>query len=280
MRPFATPPCAAREWVNRLVANGSLIPGIGRQNPKIQTEVVVPERIFAVPDAQDICMAVADVYGSHTQEWFVGLVVFGSAVKGGFIPGCSDIDFQLFLKDDAFDPDGCLSLSVGLEIHRNLLKIDPAPFRYIQCTPFSTERLPKGYFGPVPNTYRVVRGHLPVPEARVEDLLGSAKQELATFDPSPDFVRKGLLDHGGGRLDRDIRLLCTKVWPILFHVLSLYSKDPIRAWQLPKDRACEELPEDFGLRKRMLDFYQAVCRYYSDEQSQLEALDLVERSVD
>jgi len=30
----------------------------------------------------------------------------------------------------------------------------------------------------------------------------------------------------------------------------------------------------------MLDFYQAVCRYYSDEQSQLEALDLVERSVD
>ncbi len=234
---------------------------------------------FAVEEARGIVEAVADVYQSHMKEWFVGLIVFGSAVKGGFIPRCSDIDFQLFLKGAAFDSDGCLSLALGLAIHRDLSKVDPEPFRYIQCTPFSTQRLARENFGPVPETYLVVRGHLPVSEATAEQLVESAKHELSALDPSPDFIRKGLLDHGAGRLERDLRLLCTKVWPVFFHVLSIHSDDPIWAWQLPKDRASDELPEDLGLRRGMREFYESVLKYYPEERTGPEALDLIEKGV-
>ncbi len=239
----------------------------------------MPEMKFAVEEAEDIVEAVADVYHSHTREWFSGLIVFGSAVKGGFIPGCSDIDFQLFLDSAAFDSDECLSLTLGLAIHRDLSTIDPWPFQYIQCTPTSTQRPAKENLGPVPGTYRIVRGHLPVSEATAEQLVGSAKQGLSVLDPAPDFLRKGLLDHGAGRLERDVRLLCTKVWPVLYHVLSLHSEDPISAWQLPKDRACDELPEDLGLRRGMREFYDSVLKYYREERRGPDALHLVEKGV-
>ncbi len=50
-------------------------------------------------EARVIVEAAAAIYLRHTQPWFIGLVVHGSALKGGFIPGCSDIDFQLFLDE-------------------------------------------------------------------------------------------------------------------------------------------------------------------------------------
>ena len=54
------------------------------------------------PEARPIAAAAAAVYMRHTRPWFIGLVAHGSAVKGGFIPGCSDVDLQLYLDDAAF----------------------------------------------------------------------------------------------------------------------------------------------------------------------------------
>ena len=76
-------------------------------------------------EAQPIVEAAATIYLRHAQPWFVGLVVHGSALKGGFIPNCSDIDFQLYLND-------MLSLETCLSIQREISEINPAPFRYIQ----------------------------------------------------------------------------------------------------------------------------------------------------
>lgn len=54
------------------------------------------------PEARLIVEQAAKVYIEHTRPWFVGLIVHGSAVKGGFIPGCSDIDLHLYLDKAAF----------------------------------------------------------------------------------------------------------------------------------------------------------------------------------
>lgn len=261
------------------IKRGELKPARATRMDRNQPELI-PEMKFAVEEAGDIVEAVADVIHSHTKEWIAGLIVFGSAVRGGFIPGCSDIDFQLFLEDDAIDSVGCLPLTTCLAIHRGLSKIDPRPFRYIQCTPTSVQQAADENLGPVPGTYRVVRGRLPVAEATAEQLVASARQALAALEPSPEFVRKGLLDHGDGRLERDVRLLCTKVWPVLFHVLTIHSNDPISAWQLPKDRACDALPEDLGLRRQFREFYGSVLMHYRQERSGPDtALDLIEKGV-
>ena len=46
------------------------------------------------PEARPIVEKAAAVYLKHTASWFVGLVIHGSAMKGGFIPGCSDVDLH------------------------------------------------------------------------------------------------------------------------------------------------------------------------------------------
>jgi hypothetical protein len=45
-----------------------------------------------VPEARPIVDRVAGVYMRRMAPWFVGLLAHGSAVKGGYIPGCSDVD--------------------------------------------------------------------------------------------------------------------------------------------------------------------------------------------
>ena len=40
------------------------------------------------PEVRPIVREVATVYLEHTEPWFIGLVVHGSAVKGGVIPSC------------------------------------------------------------------------------------------------------------------------------------------------------------------------------------------------
>lgn len=108
-----------------------------------------------VPEAQRIAARAASVYLEHTAPWVVGLLAQGSAYKGGYIPGCSDIDFQLYLDPNAFTLEGTLPLHLLMAIHRDLALIDPSPFRYIQCyaLPCAT---PPGQTPPVPGAYTLL----------------------------------------------------------------------------------------------------------------------------
>jgi len=47
-------------------------------------------------------------------------------------PVLSDMDFTLFLKESVFEGDRMLPLELYISIHRDLAKIHPSPFRYIQ----------------------------------------------------------------------------------------------------------------------------------------------------
>ena len=84
-------------------------------------------------DAKPIVKQVAEVYIEHTGDSFTGLIIHGSALKGDFIPGGSDIDFHLYLKEKLFHENGRLPIELILNIHRDLARIDPHLFRYIQC---------------------------------------------------------------------------------------------------------------------------------------------------
>ncbi len=234
----------------------------------------------AVAPAQinPIAQQVGQILYAHTKAQFIGLIVFGSAVKGGVIAGCSDIDFKLFLKS-GLDQEGCLPLDVSCAIHRRLAQVDPAPFRYIQCTPFALDSLPEGYLGPVPNTYQVVRGQMPVQEATATALRAAAATALAHLNADPSFAKKGLLDHGGGRLQQDIRLLCTKVWPVLFQLLCLVEDDAVKVWQMSKTEAMTHLPDTCGLATSMTEFYRAVCQYYPEQQPVQNGLAVIKTGV-
>jgi hypothetical protein len=232
------------------------------------------------PEARPIALPVARVYLKHTAPWFIGLVVHGSAVKGGIIPGCSDIDFKLYLEDPAFSWQGQLPLELGLTIRRDLEGIDLAPFRYVQC--YTHTRQPrKDWVGPVPGAYHLLAGELPVAEATDHDLRRSARRALAELDPAPAFLMGKLLGPGGVRLERSLRLLCTIVWPVLYQVLALQARDgsPIELWCLTKEQAIRRLPRGTALRNEIERFYQAVWAYYPAEDSLEHALSVIEHGV-
>ncbi|MCI0474752.1 MAG: hypothetical protein L0Y55_00740 [Anaerolineales bacterium] len=236
-----------------------------------------------MPQARAIVEQAAQIYFDHTRPWFIGLIIHGSALKGGFIPGCSDIDFRLYLRDDAFQSNGALRFDLSLAIHRDLAQIDPAPFQYIQCYAqpprLTTATNTGGDIGPFPGTYHILLGKVPVPEPTADQVRERARESLATLQTIPAHLANGLLDHGGGRLERHVRLLCTEVWPTLFNVLTLRAADPLAVWKLSKLAAIELLPADESPGKEIRAFHRAVLDYYSRSSSVEHALEIIERGV-
>jgi hypothetical protein len=232
-----------------------------------------------VPEARPIAAAAGEVYLRHTRPWFVGLLAHGSALKGGFIANCSDIDLQLFLDPGAFIEDGQLPLALCISIQRDLAHISPAPFRYIQCYAHPNA-LPVGQVGPIPGAYSVLAGHLPVPEASAQQLRSSASAALATLAPVDPSVPGALLDSGECRLQRQARYTCTKVWPVLYQLLTLQQRDPILVWNLPKSSAIALLSDATPLGQSIRAFDAAVRAYYPAEATADGALDVIWRGVD
>lgn len=216
----------------------------------------------AQPEAREVVRAAAAVYVRHTAPWLIGLALHGSALKGDFIPGCSDIDLKLYLRDEAFTGAGNeLPFELAAAIQRDLARIDPAPFQYIQC--YAERSAPRaGQLGPIPGAYHVVTGSLPVSEATDAQLLASAHAALDQLDPYPAYISSTLLQHGGGKLERAVRLACTDVWPTLYQVLCAQQPEPAHIWRLPKRQAIALLPSGSPLRVAIEDFLASVTAYY------------------
>ncbi len=227
-----------------------------------------------VPEAQAIVRAAAEVYLQHLGPWCLGLVIHGSALKGGYIPGCSDIDLQLYLELAAFDNHGDLSLERSIALHQDLARIDPAPFQYIQGYALPPQQK-EGRTGLIPGAYHVITGMLPVPEATENDLQVAARQALERLTISNIFRPQDLLQHGSWKLAQRVRWLCTDVWPTLYHMLTIQQGNGIAVWQLPKQEAMQLLPPESTPARRIRAFYQAICTYYSKEASAENALESI-----
>lgn len=233
-----------------------------------------------VPEARQLALTVAAVYWKHLQSAWIGLLVHGSALKGGLIPGCSDIDFQLYLDGAALDAKGQLPLSISMAIQRDLAGIDPAPFQYIQTYVKSPAVVDAHTVGPIPGAYHLLSGRLPVPEATFEQLLQGARETIEHAAHVPGVVSQELLGYGGGRLQLRVRYLCTDVWPTLYSVLALQSQQPYEMWRLPKMSALNYLPAHTPMGHAIRQFYQSVTTYYSQAYTLENALAACETGVD
>ncbi len=236
-----------------------------------------------VPEARRIVLKAAEVYLGHTRPWFVGLTAQGSALKGGFIPGCSDIDLHLFLDDSAFQTEWELPLQLSTSIHRDLSRLDPTPFGYFQCHALPARLVgdhPIAKLGPVPGAYHLISGRLPVPEATAAEVRAESIRVLAGLDRLPFDIAGNLLEHGGGRLEATLRLLCTKVWPVVHSAAGYISNDPVGVWGLSKDEAVGLLSPDLPIGQDIRGFHRTVLAYYADRDRSVDgALRLIASGV-
>jgi len=162
-----------------------------------------------------------------------------------------------------------------MAIHQELAQIDPAPFRYIQCYALTSDLRP-GWIGPIPGAHHLVAGRIAVPLATADALRAAAHKDFAALQPEGI----NLLSHGGGRLERNIRLHCTKVWPVLYQVVALQQDDPIRIWNLPKDQVIALLPVESETGQAIRAYDQAVRTYYPDERLVTDGLKVLETGTD
>ncbi|HEV2891723.1 MAG TPA: hypothetical protein VGX28_15230 [Frankiaceae bacterium] len=205
---------------------------------------------------EDVVAAVAEVYARHARPWLVGLVAFGSYVRGDIVPGSSDLDLRLYLAPEAFDGDH-LPWPLVRAIHADLAAVDAVPFAYVQCHATRADAAEPL----VPGTWRLLEGTCPAPEATADDVRAGAARTLERVRRARPRACETLLDSGGGRLEREVRLLATDVWPALYATLVTTADDPLPVWTLPKRDAIERLTEPAGSRARA--FHDALTAYHA-----------------
>jgi hypothetical protein len=235
-----------------------------------------------VPAAQPVALQAVEVYYRHLSPWLIGILAHGSAFKGGFIPGCSDIDLKLYLYKEAFVEENSLPLSLAFALHRDIAPIDPAPFQYIQVYAASSTSLQQNEnmsLGPVAGAYHMLWGELPIAEATREQSVRSAHRTLQRVPGIINRMGHELLQHGGGKLERHVRFLCTDIWPTLYSMYVLQDNDPLEVWSKPKTVVLERLPANEPIGQAIRNFYHSVCIYYGGELTVDNALRIIEYGV-
>lgn len=231
------------------------------------------------PVAQEIVRAVAQVYLTHLGPALVTLVAHGSAVKGGFIIGSSDIDLVAFVEPSILTPSDELPLEQALELHRDLARVDPSPFRYVSGHIYPVGGGPAPGF--IPGTYHVVWGSEDIPIATGEKLLAAARGALRSVDMEVMSARisNALLDHGEERLFNQVRLLCTKVWPVMYHLACLQEEEGLAVWQRRKAEIVTLLGDDPVIGPAVSWWMDAVTQHYTHGETVDTALEAIRARV-
>ena len=183
-----------------------------------------------------------DVCKSVFGERLVAIIAKGSTVRGGFIPGLSDIDFHVYLKNDAFIYSDFLKVESGLSLQE---KMDKLIQKYdvgggpIQVNLLNVSQ-PPDWSGPLPGTYILLYGDdCPYPPHTAEKML---KQDLDNLkNPIAYKWIHTYADKSNDQLPNFVRLLNTQVTPTLYRVLSLLTQDAIRVWKMTKFEVIEAL---------------------------------------
>lgn len=225
-----------------------------------------------IGEAKPIIEQASNVYYKHTKNQLLGIIIHGSVITGDFIPGCSDIDIKLLMNVTN------LELEKYYNIHKELAKIDVAPFRYIQCDIIG-KSLHENYKGFVNGTYEVIYGENFIPDITSEQLRENSIQSMRSIDAFPKFAYESLLDHGGNRLSQNVRLMITKIWPTLRNCLIIEGNDPIRVWRLSKADAINGL-RNMDLKSRFERFHNSVYDYYPNENEVESALSILRLGVE
>lgn len=232
------------------------------------------------PAARPVAAQAAGVYLRHLGDGLVRIVAHGSAVKGGWLPGGSDIDLLLFAEPELLTDRGQLPLDLAAAVHQDLAAIDVSPFRYLQAYIHRRGDVPGP--GLIPGAYHVVWGDGQVPLATAERLRQDAREALARLDPPGVAARLGrtLLHHGEGRLYRQVRLLCTDVWPTLYHLLCLGEADSLQVWRLTKPDAIAATDPATGPGRAIRAFYAAVTHHYAAGETPESAFAVLRRGME
>jgi predicted nucleotidyltransferase len=178
-------------------------------------------------------------------ESLVAIINKGSTVKGGFIPGLSDMDLHVYLKDDAFAYSDFLKLELGLSLQE---RMDELIRKYdfgggpVQVIMINVSK-PRDWSAPLPGTYLLLYGdECPDPPPTAEGELEYDRANLRNPHYGYGLVNS-LADKTSDALAGYVRRLNTAVTPTLYRVLSVFTKDPFKVWKMTRFEVLDALEQ-------------------------------------
>ncbi len=187
--------------------------------------------------------ACIDVFGERRVR---SIVLHGSAAKGGFIPGFSDVDFIVLLAPECFNEFG-LRLDHAFAVQERIAAIPwrAAGAAYGQAYFYDAANMPEWWTGPDAAASRVLHGRFPDGLRPTPERLRDSAVRLLR-DDLPRLIRadaESFTDSTDEQLPRRLRLLATRVTPSMFSLLVLGSDDPLAEWARPKHAAAARLAD-------------------------------------
>ena len=178
-------------------------------------------------------------------ESLVAIITKGSTVKGGFIPGLSDVDLHVYLKSEAFIYSDFLRWQLGLRLQE---RMDGLIRKYdfgggpVQVIMINVSK-PRDWAGPLPGTYILLYGdECPDPPPTAEGMLEEDLDSLQNPHYAYGLINS-LADKANNALIGYVRRLNPAVTPTFYRVLSVLTKDPLKVWKMTRFEVLDALEQ-------------------------------------
>jgi predicted nucleotidyltransferase len=196
------------------------------------------------------------------KEELVCVILKGSAVKGDFIPGYSDLDFHVFLKPEAIDGEKSPNLDDAITFQRLMGTINPQDFGASQFQVFflNAEKYPKEWLPPTAGTYKIVWGRTPPALQTLDDAtyVRYARQFLGNVDADKQNLIGRFIDKPNSRAPAIVRLLGTTLKGHLYSVSMLLLSQPKTALRMKLGSIIPLVEESIGSIGHISRFFAHV----------------------
>ncbi|NHJ31928.1 MAG: hypothetical protein FK732_03610 [Asgard group archaeon] len=175
------------------------------------------------------------------KEDVICFLIHGSMVKGGLIDGFSDLDVQVFLGESSFDEFG-LKLDKCMEIQNLVGNIDFPEIgaQYLQMYFHNPKSMPDWYTPPFEGSYKILYGDLPKElDYNMENFRRRMIKSLRELPLEVKNTIRNFADSSNKTVPRRTRLLATKIYPIMYSLLSYDLVKPADIWSKTKFEALE-----------------------------------------
>ena len=234
-----------------------------------------------------VVRACRDAFGEHLQC----VIVKGSAVKGDFLPGYSDLDVHAFVHPDVLMSDRAPKLEYAMRFQEAIGGLEPrdAGASQFQVYFLPADRPAEDWAPAVPGSYEVVYGEAPAALAnwRDFDYEGRAKQSLARIPGDVRMLIERTLDKPNRSLPLYVRLAGTFVKGHAYSAAILASGDAGRALTMRTSELLQFLEDadpSLASVRRFFDFAADWDRVERDPayareayRAAIEALDATQR---
>ncbi|NPE07005.1 MAG: hypothetical protein GNW80_01880 [Asgard group archaeon] len=197
------------------------------------------------------------------KEDVICFLIHGSIVKGGLIEGFSDLDVQVFLKESSFD-EFDLKIEKCMEIQNlvGTLDVPKIGAQYLQMYFHNPKNMPDWYTPPVKGSFKILYGELPKElDFNVENFKIRMIRSLKGLHSEVRTTIRSFADCSDKTIYRRTRLIATKIFPIMFSLLSYDLKDPNGIWAKTKfealDLFCQKY-RDKDISNYLTEFFNLI----------------------